>query len=199
MKYEEGTLNFQGLTISWKLITTETENGKTHEVFNIEFQNGKEKIRQEFHNSIMEFELSEKLKDARERMSYTEFLKAINSGFFRPHMWAGYDEDLNEKKLRGFDNLIKKRLWWFLYSVINDFSMYIDYNDYYDFNWFCDCYGYDKDSRKAEQIHNSCINYHEKISSLNLSEKQRDYFLNESNQETQKFSDDLKKAILEQY
>ena len=63
------------------------------------------------------------------------------------------------------------------------------------FDWFSDCFGYDKDSRKAERIYNLCIEMQDKINSLHIEKETSEYLSEEANQETDQFSQDIKTAI----
>jgi len=199
MRYEKGNILLKGLKFNWNLITQEKgENNKYHEVFNIEIENlkFKNKIRVEFGNSIMEAEISNKIEYAfKNKFPFIQL-----RDYIRPNMWAGYDEDLNNKKIRNLNGLYQKRIYWLLLGVIIDFSSYINFEDYTPtFNYFCDEFGYDKDSRKAENIYKKCGDYAEKIRSLNLSKEQEEYFLNEARSETDIFIKDLKEEIQKQY
>lgn len=194
-KYKEGSLKFNGLVFIWKYITTESDKNGEHEVFNIEVFNpqNKKKIRQEFHNSIIECGISQKIERYKNLYSFSEFFNLI-----RPKMWAGYDENLQGKKIKSFKELDKKRIWWLMLSVLIDFSENIEVGE--NFYEFCDSFGYDRDSREAENIYKKVIDYKEKIRSLELTEKQERYFLKVVRQEKDQFTDkDLTKATEDQY
>jgi len=193
MKYEKGEMNFKGLNFSWELTHTKKGERGENEVFKIQISNGDKTIFQEFNNSIMEKELSENIKLSKS--------KSYDCGFsvkdVRPKMWAGYDEDLNNKKmtLKEFD---KKRIYWLLYGIINDFSGYIEI-DYYSFKDFCDCFGYEENNRKHEEIYKSCLKYYDAIQTLNLNQEQREYFLNVVRAEEEDFNKLIKSEIQTQY
>lgn len=186
MKYEKGELNFKDLKFSWKLTHTKKGEHGEHEVFKIEISNGENTLFQEFNNSVMENDISKKLKN------YVFSFKEL-----RPKMWAGYDEDLNNKKMT-LKEFSKKRIYWLLYGVINDFSGYIEI-DYYSFKEFWDNFGYDEDSKKAEKIYFSCLEYYNKIQGLILNQEQREYFLNVVRSEEEEFNKLIKKEIQNQY
>lgn len=193
MTYKQGSLNFKDLIFSWKLITSVKDEHGEHEVFNIEIEKDGVKIRQEFNNSVMEFDISKKIEYClKEKMIFPQARDII-----RPKMWGGYDKDINEKgKIKSYVELDLKRVYNLLYSIINDFSRYIEFLDTNPtFKDFCSNFGYDEDSRKSEKIYNSCIDYYNKIKTLNLSSDQISYFIDEVDRETETFSSDLKEEV----
>ena len=199
MDYKKGEVKFKGLKFSWNLITTEKGTNGEYEVFNIEIEKDGIKIRQEFNNSIMENKISElmKLYPNYKTMDFIQFRNHLRTSVCK--MWGGYDKGIDDKtKIKNFKEFNKKRIWWLLLSIITDFSNYIEFEE--GFSWFCANYGYDEDSRKAEDIYKKCLDYFNKIETLKLSDEQRKYFINEVSQETNLFCHkDLNKIIEEQY
>jgi hypothetical protein len=190
MKYEKGELQFKGLNFSWNLITTEKGEYGEYEVFNFEVEHKEVKIRQEFKNSVMECEISRKLNLNK---PYSSRIKEL-----RPKMCGGYDKDLDDKTPLQIRNFDRKRVYWLLYSFIQDFSNYVEW-DLFDFKEFCSSYGYEEDSLKALKIHSSCIEYYREINTLNLTEEQREYFLEVVRSEEEEFNKEVKFQIKEQY
>lgn len=188
MKYEQGELNFKDVVFKWRLSHTEKDKHGEHEVFHLQIQNGDEVICQNFNNSIMENEISKKIKS-----SVVRSIKEI-----RPKMWAGYDEDLNDKPLKIGKEFTQKRIYWLLYGVINDFSNYIEI-DYYSFNEFCDLFGYNNDSIESENTYKKCTSYYEDINTLNITSDQRKYFLDVVRSEEEDFNKLIKSSIKDQY
>jgi len=201
LRYNYFKVNFKGLVFEVKLLDDKAtfpniDNKDVCEEFKINISRTptsgtKEKsISFKFYNSIMEREISEHLK--LNLLQYPKGTLKIKEfkGFMRRKMWGGYDEVKNLKQLT------EKRIYFLLYSVINSLSM--DRTTETDsFKFFCDNFGYDEDSRKAEKIFKAVQEQKEKIESLNLTEEQIKYLDEEANQETDKFSEDVLKAIQE--
>lgn len=196
MKYEHFKINFKGLVIEVKLIDNEatfpnTDSRALIEEFKVKITNKETSIGYLFYNSVMERQISEFLKNNRTKgfqySNIAEFKRYISRTF----SWGGYDDVKNNKELTN------KRIWWLLLGILVDLQSYIKFSEYSgsDFDWFCDNFGYDKDSRKAEKIYREMQDMEKKVNSLKLSEEQENYLINEVQQETDKFSKELKKAI----
>lgn len=189
LKYSHFAFNFQGLSFEFKLIDSEKwKNDKEEsENFKITITNGERTITYIFHNSIMEKKISDYLNN----LGYVGYNNRQFREWFKRFMWGGYDDVKNLKQL------INKRCYYLAYGVLNDFATYINWIDSNrTFKEFCEMFGYNKDSREAEKIYRECLELYEKVESLKLSEKQEQYFLNEANQETNKFSKDVEKLFI---
>jgi hypothetical protein len=204
MKYKEGEIILnkiqEGFKVRWVICgTTKAFNQKEEcEKLNIEITNGKNKIDYTFYNSIMESQISDLLTLYKMPSDFVRFREHLRMSICK--MWAGYDEDLNEKKISTYREFDKKRIWWLIYEVLNDLSGSFNFSEESPtFEDFCDCFGYDKDSRTAERIYKKLLEQEQKAKSLNISEEGLKYFLEEVHQETEGFSNYLKNQINEQY
>lgn len=193
IKYEHFKVNFKGLVIEVKLLDNqanfpESDNKDLCEEFKIIITNGNKTINYKFYNSIMEREISEHLKlNLQQYPTGTLKIKEFKS-FMGRQMWAGYDRVKNLKELN------RERVYYLLYGVLNCFES--DKNtETESFKFFCDNFGYEEDSRKAERIFKAVQELKEKIETLNLTEEQNIYFNEEVQQETDKFSKDVYNAI----
>lgn len=194
LKYEHFFIKFKGLDFEIKLLDDSAlfpnslkEDKSFCEEFKVIVNNKDKEISFKFYNSQMEREISLYLKNlGYVKYNNREFKTFVNCRF----MWGGYD------KVKSREDLIKQRIINLFYSILNDIAFNY-FNDLTSFNWFCDSFGYDKDSRTAEKIFNSCIELQEKLYSLNFDEKFLKYLENEVQQETEKFNQDIIKAIEE--
>jgi len=163
MRYTKGEIVLNKIQTDFKIKwcicgTSDKWNNGEVEKINIEVINGSNKIDYNFYNSLMEKELSDKLQAAKDRMTPQEFISAIRNGYFRPHMWAGYDKGLSGRKISNISELNKKRIYYFLNSVLVDLAGYYNWSDHSPtFEDFCSEFGYDKDLRKSEAVYNACI------------------------------------------
>jgi hypothetical protein len=188
-KYEHFKLNFQGLNFEIKLLDDSanfphSDNKGLHEEFKVYVTNDKKTISFKFYNSQMEREISQIVKDYNWNFKAGEFKKLISKKFH----WGGYD------KIKNLKELTHERIYNLFYGIIYNISLDL-LSENESFKDFCDNYGYDFDSRKAEKIYNEVIQQNEKIKSLKLSSEQMKYFNEEANQETEKFREDVKNAI----
>lgn len=189
LKYEHFKINFKGLIFDIKLIDNEanfpnTDDKKPIEQFKVSVYNGNKKISYNFYNSQMEKEISDYLNNLR----YLSYSNKEFKEWFKRFSWGGYDDVKNKR------DLTNKRIYHLFYSIINTFAGN-ENDDYSSFNFFCDNFGYEKDSRRAEKIFNECVELQEKIYSLCIDGKIIKYLREEANQETDKFSKDIKEAI----
>jgi len=193
LEYGNFEAEFKGLVFRVKLITTAKEilKDKENEVFNVEVEHKGNKIRYEFNNSVMEKEISDLLKEWLKTNKYpSRDIKGFKMLISKKFMWGGYD------KVKTFKELEKERAFNLLYSVLVDLAYYMDFSEinprYAD---FCENFGYDEDSRKAEKIYNKCLEMESKVLSLGITERQKEYFKNQVATETDKFNKDLRKAL----
>jgi hypothetical protein len=190
LKYEHFKIEFKGLLFEVKLIDNEavfpnSKDNKQVEQFKVSVTNKDKKISFNFYNSIMEKGISDYL-NSLGYVAYNnkQFKSFVSSKF----SWGGYDDVKNR------NDLIRKRIYHLFYGIVNSMAMDIE-EDLSSFSWFCSNFGYDKDSRTSERIFKSCQEQQEKDLSLNIDEKTRKYLREEANQETNKFSKDIKEAI----
>ena len=171
--------------IIFKISLNRTEENR--EIFNIEITNkinGNTIKINDFGNSIMDYNLSLEIKDFilnknKYNNSYDWFLK--NSKAIKG--WGGYSDCKNLKELN------EKRIKYLQYGVVVDFSVYIDFLEENPvFEEFCSNYGYEEDSRKAEDTYKKCLAYYSKIYKLRLTKEQKDYFQNVVRTEKEEFS-----------
>ena len=153
MDYKNCNVTIKNINFKAELIGTENNT----EIFNITITNLKnnKSINQKFNNSIMEYNLSKEINQfvsnpINYHCNFIYFLENSNA----LKWWAGYN---NIKKFKELDN---KRIEYLLYSVINDFSLYINFVDENPFfKEFCLNFGYEEDSIKAKKIYEDCLNY----------------------------------------
>lgn len=194
LKYEHFFIKFKGLDFEIKLLDDSAlfpnslkEDKNLIEEFKVIVNNKDKEISFKFYNSQMEREISLYLNNlGYVKYNNREFKSFVNRRF----NWGGYD------KVKNREDLIKQRIINLFYSILNDIAFNYS-NDLTSFNYFCDSFGYDKDSRRVEKIFNSCIELQEKLLSLNFDEKFLKYLENEVQQETEKFNQDIIKAIEE--
>lgn len=201
-RYEHFKVKFKDLDIEVKLLDNKATFPNTAkkdfigfcEEFKVIMKNKDKEITYKFYNSIMEREISDALNNKDNVYLYNHGFM-LNLKGFREFMnkkrWGGYD------KIKSVKELTQERILNLIYSILNSFEM--DRNtetlDFYD---FCDSFGYDKDSRTAEKVYNAVIDFKIQARSLNLTDNQDKYFNEEVSQETEKFNQDLRKAIIEQ-
>lgn len=196
LKYEHFKVELNGLSVELKLLDNEatfpnSSDTQKVEEFKVTIKNlfgllgeKEKKISFKFYNSQMEREISKYLNE----LGYV----AYNNRQFKEwmsyrFMWGGYD------KVKNRTELIKERIRNLLYSVINCVARDRG-EDLSSFSWFCSIFGFDEDSRNAERIYKECQVMQDKINSLQLSDKQIKFFDEEANQETDKFSEEIRKA-----
>jgi hypothetical protein len=190
LDYKHFDLIFKGLLFDIKLIDSESvfpnsTDNKQVEQFKVVVQNKDKKITFFFYNSQMEKGISDYL-DSLGYVAYNnkQFKSFVSSRF----SWGGYDDVKNKQ------DLTKKRIYHLFYGILNSMAQDIE-EDLSSFSWFCNNLGYDEDSRTAEKIYKTCQEQQEKLLSLGIDEKTRKYFQEEAQQETDKFSTDIKTAI----
>lgn len=192
--YEEGMIKLKGLKISWRfldnVIPKNWDSKQEIEQFRIKIQNGDKKESFDFYNSIMEKEISDKLKE--NKKGYYQNWRQLFL-FIRPKMWGGYDD-----AKKNYQTFVKKRIWWLLSSALNsimrDGFKFSEYSGS-SFDWFCDNFGYDKDSRKAEKIFKACQEMEEQLKNLDFNKEQSIYIENQIMQKTDLFNKHLAVAI----
>lgn len=207
-KYEHFKINFKGLEFEVKLLDSEAffpnnlkENKKAFcEEFKVIINKkclsgAKDKeISFKFYNSQMEREISQILKDKNNKslfifsniLSIRAFKKLMTKRF----MWGGYD------KVKDTNDLTKERIISLFYSILNDIAFNY-FNELTNFKDFCDTFGYDEDSRTAETIYKNCQDFQSKLLSLNLDKTFLKYLEEHAQQETDKFKEDIIKAVEE--
>ncbi len=185
--YKNCEVTLKNLNFKVSLLDTEKEEYGEVELFKVEVTNilnGKSFLYRNFKNSVMEKKISDYLKEFS-----SQGIKNFKS-FMNSQHWSGYD------KIHYFQELDKKRVEYLLYSVIQDFSFYVNMSDYETtFENFCDNYGYERDSIKAFKIYQECLNFERKIKGLNLSEEQENFLINEVRSEEESFNEELKKEL----
>lgn len=194
IKYDNFFIKFKCLDIEFKLLddsaffpNQEKKDKKEFvEEFKIIVKNKNKEIEFKFYNSIMEREISKYLKE----LGYVKYNNLHFKSWIKRFSWVGYD------KVKNREDLIKQRIINLSYSVLNSIAMDIN-NDLSSFSWFCSNYGYDEDSRTAEKIYKSCQELQEKLLSLNLDKEFLKYLDEEAMQETDKFKEDIIKAVQE--
>jgi hypothetical protein len=188
-EYIKSEIVFKDLKFNISLNVIEDKN----EVFKVvitNLNNNRQIMIDNFKNSIMEYNLTQEIKEyeilkfsKRQKYPFSYFLKNCIS----LKGWGGYDQ------VKSLKELDQARTFNLIYSILNDFSRYVDFLEgNLSFKEFCDNFGYDEDSIKAKEIYKSCLSYYEKIVSLYLTKEQKQYFLNEAQQETDQFNKDLK-------
>lgn len=146
--------------------------------------NNKSMVYRNFKNSVMEKRISDYI-NLYSHMGIKSF-----KAFMHKQMWGGYD------KVRNFKELELKRVFYLQYSVINDFSFYINFSDYYlNFEDFALEMGYSEDSRKAEKIYKDCLEMEKKIRDLALTDEQEKFFIDKVRSEEDEFKNTLLKQI----
>lgn len=193
MDYKNCNVTIKNINFKAELIGTENNT----EIFNITITNlnNNKSINQKFKNSIMEYNLSKEINHyvANPINYHCNFIYFLNNSNALKG-WAGYD---NLKNLKELDN---KRIEYLLYSVIYDFSLYINFVD-------CINFGYEEDSIKAKKVYEGCLNYSHLIRyKLFLDKDQEAYFLNIVKPEDDvnpffkelQFNKDLKDILLKQ-
>jgi len=190
IQYEHFKVHFKGLIIEVKLLDDmatfpNSENKGFCEEFKIIITNKDKTISYKFYNSIMEKEISDIIK----------LYKNINFSQMKRHlkqkplkMWGGYD------KVKNTTELNKERVFNLLYGVLNCFASDKE-TETESFKFFCEDFGYDEDSIKAEKIFKAVLEMKAKIYDLKLNPKQEKYFDEEAGQETEKFKQDVYKSI----
>lgn len=201
LKYEHFFIKFKGLDFEVKLLDDSAlfpnslKEDKTAfcEEFKVNIKKkclsgAKDKeISFKFYNSQMEREISKYLNDLGYVKYHNPTFKSWVSSRFS---WGGYD------KVKNREDLIKQRIINLFYSILNDMAFNY-FEDLTSFSWFCSNFGYDEDSRTAERIFKDCQEYQEKLLSLNLDEEFKKYLEEEAQQETDKFKEDIIKAVEE--
>jgi hypothetical protein len=193
VKYEHFKINFKGLVIEVKRLDDKatfpnTEDKNFCEEFKIIVTNKDKVITYKFYNSIMERDISEHLKTNLKQYP-TGLLKVKEfKNFMGRKMWGGYDKVKNSKELN------RERAVNLLYSVLN--SLALDKNSETEtFKDFCDNFGYDTDSIKAEKVYKAVQEFKSKIYDLRLTTEQEEYLNEQANQETEQFKKDVYEAI----
>jgi len=199
IKYEHFKVNFKGLVIEVKLLDDKatfpnSDNKGFCEEFKITISRtptsgAKEKeISYKFYNSIMEREISKILKSNNKSFSSWALVKSL----LKSHplkMWGGYDKDLKNSKT--LEIVRAKHLF---YSILNCFALDKG-TETESFKFFCDNFGYDEDSIRAEKIFKAVLEMKSKIYDLKLTPEQEKYFNEEANQETEQFKQDVYNAV----
>lgn len=192
IKYEHFKVNFKGLIIDVRLLDDKATSPNQEEIkdfceeFKISITNKDKTISYKFYNSIMEREISDIIKLYNKDLNFSQMRQHLKQKPLK--MWAGYD------KIKSFKELNRERAFHLLYSVLNCLSL--DKNtETESFKFFCHEFGYDEDSIKAERIYKAVQELKAKIYDLRLTEGQERYLDEEVNQETDKFKQDVYKAI----
>lgn len=193
VKYEHFKVNFKGLIIEVNLLDDKatfpnSEDKDFCEEFKINITNKEKTISFKFYNSIMERNISEHLKLNLEQYPKGKLKIKEFKNFMRRQMWGGYDKVKNLKELN------RERATNLLYSALNCIASDMQ-SETETFKDFCDNFGYDIDSIKAEKIFKAVIEQKEKIKSLRLNQEQEIYLNEEVSQETEKFKQDVYNAI----
>jgi hypothetical protein len=194
MKYEHFKINFKGLEFEVKLLDSEAffpnslkEDKKAYcEEFKVIVKNKNKEINFKFYNSQMEREISKYLNE----LGYIKYHNPTFKSYMKRFMWGGYD------KVKNRDDLIKQRIINLFYSIINDMAFNY-FEDLISFSWFCNNFGYDEDSRTAETIFKNCQDFQSKLLSLDFSKEFLKYLEEHAQQETDKFKEDIIKAVEE--
>lgn len=170
--------------MEFKIKLLDTEETETFKVTVTNLENKKTMSYKNFQNSIMEREISQILNDYKNTPS-TFHQTMIHLKQKPLKMWGGYDRGIHS-----FKELDLKRRYYLFYGIVNDLSRYVNFSEETPtFKDFCDIFGYDEDSRKAEQIFKDCLEFESKIKSLWLTDKQKEY-LALANQEEDQFKQD---------
>lgn len=192
LRYEHFKVEFKGLVIEIKLLDNKatfpnSDNKDLCEEFKISVTHKDKTISYKFYNSVMEREISDILANEIYTINWSQTKQYLKT---RPlKMWGGYDEDLKSSK-----TLEYARIKHLLYSVLNCFALDKE-TETESFKFFCDNFGYDEDSIKAEKIYKAVLEMKAKIYDLKLTEKQETYFNEEANQETDKFKQDVYTSV----
>lgn len=165
----------------------EEERGHT-ETFKVTVAHGENSTHYNFNNSVMEWNISEYVKQFRAR--FHQSIRLLREEISRRFSWGGYD------KVKSLRQLEKERIERLAYSIVHDFAYYPKFTDYNrSFKEFCDNHGYSDDSIKAKKVYEACIEIHEKANSLQLTEEQLHYLENVAGHESERFEFDIKKAL----
>ena len=164
LKYEHFKINFIGLDFEVKLLDNEavfpnSKDNKKIEQFKVILTHKERIINFNFYNSIMEREISKNLKLNLEQ--YPKGILKIRDfrAYMKKQMWGGYD------KVKNLKELTETRIYYLLYGIINSFAM--DRTTETDnFKFFCDNFGYDEDSRKAEKIYKAVLEEYKNVKML---------------------------------
>jgi len=193
IKYEHFKVNFKGLIIEVKLLDDSanfpnSENKDFCEEFKISITHKEKTISYKFYNSVMERQISHILKEHSKSFNNWALVKSLLKS--RPlKMWGGYDKDLKNSK-----SLEIARAKHLLYGVLNCLAFDKE-TETESFKFFCDSFGYNEDSIKAEKIFKAVLEMKAKICDLKLTEEQEKYLNEEANQETDKFKEEVYNAI----
>jgi len=197
LRYEHFKASLNGLTFEVKLLDDNSsfpfeEKHNNIEEFKVIVTNNSNKrtINFKFYNSQMERNISENIKQNIEQYPKGALKVKEFKSFMNSLMWGGYD------KIKSLKELNEARIENLFYSILHSWALDMS-TDITSFNDFCDNLGYDNDSRKAEKVFNAIIEQQAKVLSLWLSIEQIKYLNEEVNQETEKFSVDIKQAIQE--
>ena len=189
MNYEKGEIRLKDIVVSWILVDSDSVRfgDKPTEEFKFKIKNdlNKKSLTFDFNNSIMEREISEKIKEwnINTPQKYSQYKQQLRS-----QLWGGYDK-------LDFTQFKRKRIYYLVYGAINSFfSDGYEFSEYngITFEWFCKSLGYDEDSRKAEQIYNTLKKQEKDLENLQLSDDFNKYIEDEIRQESDKYSNDLK-------
>lgn len=188
----EATLKDINFKVSFRSLETD-EDGK-REMFNVSITNLKNNKTiniNNFGNSIMEYNLSQDLDHfLKNRFDYNNSFKWFLKNCKSLRGWGGYD------KIESVKELETKRAYYLLYSVINDFSQYINFlEENISFDEFCSNFGYNEDSQKDYKVYEECLKYYNNICKLWLNEEQNQYFNDIVRSEDKQYSIDLKKVL----
>lgn len=170
--YKEGTIKFNGLTWTWKLLYTDD----LVEHFKIFIENDKkQKAEVDFTNSQMEKQISDL------RIGY---IKDLTSVMFR---WGGYADC---KSLQDFK---VKRMYYLVYGFINCIASDLSFsND--TFEDFCSNLGYDSDSIKVFDLYRQLQKQNKEVRAL-INDEQLVYMSEVVAQESEEFSDKIKELV----
>lgn len=192
LKYENFAVKFKGLNFEFKLLddsaffpNAEKTDKTLHEEFKIIVSNKENNIIFKFYNSSMEREISKYLNELG-YLSYNnrQFKDFVSSRFH----WGGYN------KVKNRNDLIKERIINLFYRVVN--SMAYDINeDLSSFSWWCSNLGFDEDSLRAKKFYEEAQTQQEKLLSLELDSETLKYLEEHAQQETNKFKEDIIKAV----
>lgn len=97
----------------------------------------------------------------RSEVTYGNNVKELDDWQKRAHPWTVTLKNGRKRMTTAFftgEALGEPSTFDVLWCLVSDASGVCD-----GFEWFCDCYGYDRDSRRAERIFNQCKTYKRKL------------------------------------